>query len=68
MDVNKILNADILDIIFDGRNKDYGAYDLRKSYNRRLKIAVISTVTVCLLLLGGFLLAGTIGNGKRNNK
>ena len=68
MDVNKILNADILDIIFDGRNKDYGAYDLRKSYNKRLKIAVISTVTVCLLLLGGFLLAGTIGNGKKKQQ
>ena len=27
MEINKILTADILDIIFDGRNKDYGAYD-----------------------------------------
>ena len=36
MDVNKILNADILDIIFEGRNKEYGAYELRKTYNKRL--------------------------------
>ncbi len=36
MEVNKILNADILDIIFEGRNKEYGAYDLRKTYNKRL--------------------------------
>ena len=36
MDVNKIISADILDIIFDGRNKDYGAYELRKTYSKRL--------------------------------
>ncbi len=36
MEINKILTADILDIIFDGRNKQYGAYDLRKTYNKRL--------------------------------
>ena len=37
MEINKILTADILDIIFDGRNKDYGAYELRKTYNKRLR-------------------------------
>ena len=30
----KFLHADILDIIFEGRNKEYGAYELRKTYNR----------------------------------
>ncbi|TAG11863.1 MAG: energy transducer TonB, partial [Sphingobacteriia bacterium] len=29
MDVNKIMTADVLDLIFDGKNKEYGAYDLR---------------------------------------
>ena len=29
MDANQILKSDILDIIFDGKNKEYGAYDLR---------------------------------------
>ncbi|SRR5579871_2384318 len=65
MDVNKILNANILDIIFDGRNKDYGAYELRTQYNKRLRIAIISTVSLCVLLLGGFFLAGAIGNGPK---
>jgi protein TonB len=37
MDINKILSADVLDIIFEGRNKAYGAYDLRKTYNNRIK-------------------------------
>ena len=31
MDINKILSADVLDIIFEGKNKEYGAYDLRKT-------------------------------------
>ena len=36
MEANKILSADILDLVFEGRNKDYGAYDLRKTYNKRI--------------------------------
>jgi len=48
METNKILDADILDLLFDGRNKEYGAYDLRKHYNGRLgrAIAVMSGVVV----------------------
>ncbi len=52
MDINKILNADILDLIFEGRFKEYGAYDLRKTYNDRLKKALIGMVTVTVLLAG----------------
>jgi periplasmic protein TonB len=66
MEVNKILNADVLDIIFDGRNKEYGAYDLRKTYNKRLAIALISLGALILLLFVGYVLAGVIGNN--NNK
>ena len=36
MKADAILNADVLDIIFDNRNKAYGAYSLRKFYNNRL--------------------------------
>lgn len=43
MEANKILTADILDIIFEHMNKDYGAYRLRKEYNRRLRLALIIT-------------------------
>ena len=50
METNKILNADILDIIFDGKNKTYGAYDLRKTYNSRLKKALMLTAAFALLL------------------
>ena len=31
-----ILQADMLDILFENRNKAYGAYELRKDYNGRL--------------------------------
>ncbi len=65
MDINKILNADILDIIFEGRNKEYGAYDLRKTYNKRLWVAIISMVALLLLLFVGYLVAGVINNGPK---
>jgi len=40
MNKNLILKSDILDIIFEIRNKLYGAYDLRKFYPNRLKLAL----------------------------
>ncbi len=64
MEPNKILNADVLDIIFDGRNKDYGAYDLRKTYNARLRNALIGTASVVILLFAGFLLSNLSGPSK----
>lgn len=48
MEVSKILSADILDIIFEGRNKEYGAYQLRKTYNRRIMTALISMLVILL--------------------
>jgi len=50
MDVDKILSADVLDIIFEGRYKDYGAYELRKSYNKRITYAILGTIAICLIL------------------
>jgi len=60
LDVNKILSADILDIIFDGRNKEYGAYEMRKGYNKRLRFALISMAVFCVLLIGGYFLSNVI--------
>lgn len=53
MDKNKILQADLLDIVFDQRNKVYGAYMLRRTYHQRLKrsaIAALSFVSAVLLI------------------
>ena len=61
MDVNKILNADILDIIFEGRNKEYGAYDLRKTYNKRLVKSIIGMAIIIVLLFAGFFLSNLKG-------
>jgi protein TonB len=65
MEANKILSADILDIVFEGRNKDYGAYNLRKTYNRRITRALIITASVAILAIGGSLLASNL-TGKNN--
>ena len=49
MELNQILHADILDIVFDDRNKSYGAYTLRKTYNRRLWKALAITASIAFL-------------------
>jgi protein TonB len=67
MEANKILSADILDLIFEDRNKDYGAYELRKTYNKRITRALIITASVGLLAIGGSLLASTL-KGKDDGK
>jgi protein TonB len=51
MDANKILGAELVDLIFDGRNKSYGAYELRTGYNKRLRNALLLTVAFALLIL-----------------
>ena len=56
MEANKILSADILDLLFEDRNKAYGAYELRKTYNRRIMIALGITAAIFLIIfLGSFL-------------
>lgn len=39
MNKELIMKSDVLDILFENRNKNYGAYVLRKSYNNRLQKA-----------------------------
>lgn len=56
MNVNNILSADILDILFDGRNKAYGAYQIRRTYNRRLGTAIAAVLLACALLVAGSLI------------
>ena len=66
MEPNKILSADFLDILFEGKNKEYGAYELRKSYNKRITIAIISIAFLSLLFFLTRLLAND--NDKEKNK
>jgi periplasmic protein TonB len=66
MEANKILSADVLDLIFEGKNKEYGAYELRKTYNRRIGRALLITASVALLALLGSILASAMKD--KNNK
>jgi periplasmic protein TonB len=68
MDANKIMSADILDLIFEGRNKEYGAYELRKTYNRRLLTAMLGTAAICLLLFLAYFLGNAMNNDDENKE
>jgi protein TonB len=62
MEPNKILTADILDIVFEGRNKEYGAYELRKGYRKRLLTAIAIMAGLFILLFAGYLLASNFSS------
>ncbi len=53
--------ASMDDIVFEGRNKNYGAYLLRKIYNRNVTISTIIAIAVFILLLSAPLIANLIG-------
>lgn len=67
MESNSILNADMLDIIFENRNKNYGAYQLRKTYNKRLAVALSVMFGVCMVVIAGSVLASN-GNSKKHSQ
>lgn len=60
MDPNSILKSDLLDIIFQGRNKEYGAYELRRTYNRRITIAIAGMLALVALVLIGRVIASSV--------
>src|SRR5215471_1351271 len=68
MDPNKILKSDILDIVFEDRNKDYGAYDLRKTYNKRITRAVLITFGAAFLIFLYSFVASKIGSSGPKKK
>lgn len=55
MQTNQILTANILDLIFENRNKEYGAYELRKTYEKRIKKAMLITASIVVLFFGSLL-------------
>ena len=48
---NDIFTTSWCDIVFEDRNKDYGAYPLRKGYERNILVAIIFSVVVFLVAL-----------------
>ena len=59
-----ILQSDLLDILFENRNKTYGAYILRKGYSKRLinAIAIVAGFVLVLSLLEQFRIKPPINN------
>lgn len=55
MDSNQMKTSveELDDIVFAGRNKEYGAYFLRKNYKNYLRRAVLTGVGAFLLIVGG---------------
>jgi protein TonB len=64
MDISRILKSDYLDILFEGRNKTYGGYELRRNYPQRIRIAGIVLLAVVLLLIAYPIIAGILDKNK----
>jgi periplasmic protein TonB len=52
MDTNNILLSNYLDLIFDGRNKNYGSYELRKNYSKRVGMSLLILFGIGLFAVG----------------
>jgi len=64
----EILQADLLDILFEHRNKLYGAYALRRTYSHRLGIALgVALSTVLLFILMSFINKKDDGNEEKKH-
>ncbi|CAM3621030.1 energy transducer TonB [Pontibacter korlensis] len=51
MDASKLAKASLDDIVFEGRNRAYGAYLLRRLYNKHITIAAITAIVLFFLFL-----------------
>lgn len=60
MDINKILNSDYLDILFEGRNKKYGGYELRRKYPKRMRNATLIGIGAVALAIAIPVIASSI--------
>lgn len=66
MEANKILKSNLLDLLFENRNKSYGAYELRTTYPQRIKKALLITLGVGVLIFAGSVLANSKKSSKDN--
>ncbi len=57
MDNAQLARASFEDIVFEGRNKAYGAYVLRRLYNKHITRAFLVASILFLLMVGGPLIA-----------
>jgi len=64
MDSKNVLTADLLDLVFDNRNKDYGAYELRRFYNQRIRKALLITGALAGITFTSIALGNKLHPGK----
>jgi protein TonB len=64
MKPSSYLSSSFLDILFEGRNKAYGAYELRLHYRERLRNAFFTTASLIMLL--SLLFSLTLSNNKES--
>src|SRR5688500_8465662 len=57
MENNNYSNATLDDIVFEGRNREYGAYTLRKIYNKHLFRGLIIAIALFALFLAAPVIA-----------
>ncbi len=50
------------ELVFEKRNKEYGAYDLRTSYNKRLGLAMLAGILFFGIMVGAPFLASKMGD------
>lgn len=55
------------DVIFENRNKSYGAYAIRTSYNDSLKKSLIYLTSIVSLLFGSVIINNKINSSAKNN-
>ena len=56
--------ASMNDIVFETRNKDYGAYFLRKIYNKHVSLATVIAIAIFILFISAPLIANLVGGGE----
>jgi periplasmic protein TonB len=60
------LNPDLDDIVFEIRNKDYGAYQLRKKYNRTVIVAImVGIMVISMAVITPYLNAKALENRQK---
>ena len=62
MDVQNNISMNFLDVLFETRNKSYGAYDLRVTYSKRIKRGAMIMFLLLQTPLLGFYLSITKWN------
>lgn len=65
MTPNDIARSSLLDLVFEGRNKNYGAYELRKHYDRRLILALSGMALLVAIILVVLNLGTVVSDGVR---